>query len=124
MKVVYIAGKFRAPTHWGVVENVRRAEAVALDVWSLGAAALCPHLNTANFDGALPDEAWLSGTMALMERCDAVMLVPGWLDSEGARAERTRALALGLPVFDDLQKLAEWLAWTAAAPGEPQGSAT
>lgn len=120
MKVVYIAGKFRARTHWGVVQNVRAAEAVAMEVWSAGAVALCPHLNTANFDGTLTDEIWLAGTMALLERCDAVMLVPGWPDSKGALAERDRAIALGLPVFDDLQSLCDWLP-TPGTPFSPTG---
>lgn len=36
VKVVYIAGPFRAATPWLVEANVRRAEEVALAVWRLG----------------------------------------------------------------------------------------
>jgi nucleoside 2-deoxyribosyltransferase len=109
MKVVYVAGPFRAPTHWGIVQNVRRAEAVALEVWRMGAAALTPHLNTANFQGAAPDEAWIEGTLALLRKCDAVVLVEGWAKSTGTAGEIAEAKRLGLPVFSDLDSLGLWM---------------
>lgn len=104
MKVVYVVGKFRAPTHWGVVQNVRAAEAVALEVWRAGAAALCPHLNCANFEGAVgdtPENAtiWLEGDIEMMKRCDAIVLVPGWENSTGGKEEVRIAIEEGLPVF-------------------------
>lgn len=107
--VIYVAGAFRAPTHWGIVQNVRRAEAVALEVWKLGAAALCPQLNTANFQGAADDELWLKGTLALLRRCDAVVLVEGWAKSSGTHGEIAEAKKLGMPVFSDLVSLAIWI---------------
>jgi len=109
MKVIYVAGRFRAATHWGIVQNVRAAEAVALEVWRAGAAAICPHLNTANFQGALPDEAWLDGTLELLRRCDAVMLVEGWSASAGTRAELREAQARMMPVFEAIGNLRDWL---------------
>jgi hypothetical protein len=109
MKVVYVAGRFRADSHWGIVKNVRAAEALALEVWRLGAAALTPHMNTANFQGALPDQVWTDGTLALLEKCDAVVLVPGWEDSQGTRGEVRRAIDLGIPVFYELFGLESWL---------------
>ena len=100
MKVVYIAGRFRAPTHFGVVQNVRAAEAVALAVWRTGlAAALCPHLNCANFEGAAPDSVWLEGGLELLRRSDAVVLVDGWRTSKGTAAEVALAFELHRPVF-------------------------
>lgn len=109
MKVVYIAGPFRSSTHWGIVHNVRRAELRALDVWGMGAAALCPHLNTANFQGAWPDELWIEGTLELLRRCDAVLLVAGWRGSEGTIAEIAEARRLGIPVFDVAGELEHWI---------------
>lgn len=94
MTVVYIAGPFRGPDHWAIAENIRRAEQLALEVWKLGAVALCPHANTAHFHGALPDDVWLQGDMELIRRCDVVLLTPDWESSEGARREREEALRL------------------------------
>lgn len=100
MRVVYIAGKFRGATPWQVEQNVRAAEAAALEVMRRGHMALCPHKNTQHFDGELPDEFFLEGTKELLRRCDAVLLVPGWQDSVGACGEVVEALErVGIPVF-------------------------
>jgi nucleoside 2-deoxyribosyltransferase len=122
VKVVYIAGKFRGKTAWHVAENVRAAEQVGFHVAAAGAMPVIPHANTAHFDGTLTAEFWLAGTMELLERCDAVIMVPGWLDSIGALAERKRADELGKPVFDagDYQSLRDWL----AAPAIPEEGPT
>lgn len=110
MKVVYCAGRFRAPTHWGIVNNVRTAEWVALRIWQSGAACLCPHLNTANFQGAVADDkVWLDGDLEMLERCDAVFAMPEWEHSMGARAEVERAKEKGIPVFYDIYTLRKWL---------------
>jgi Domain of unknown function (DUF4406) len=109
VKVVYIAGPFRAPTHWGIVLNVRQAEVWALEVWKLGGVAICPHLNTANFQGALPDEAWLDGTLEMLRRCDAIFLIPGWEASAGARGEREEAERRGMAVLGTREALEAWI---------------
>ena len=109
MRVVYVAGKFRGPSHWAIAENIRAAERVALEVWRLGAAALCPHANTAHFQDAAPDHVWLEGDLALLDKCDALVTVENWTDSTGAKAEVAHAIAGGIPVFHSLGDLGAWL---------------
>lgn len=109
MRVIAIAGPYRAPSEWEVTANIRRAEAVALAVWKLGAAALCPHKNTAYFGGAAPDEVWLEGALEMLRRCDAVLAVEGWQKSEGATLEITCAQEASIPVFYELETLENWL---------------
>jgi nucleoside 2-deoxyribosyltransferase len=99
MKVIYIAGPFRADNAWEIEQNIRRAECLALEVWKAGAAAICPHTNTRFFQGVALDEVWLKGDIEIMRRCDAVLLTANWEISSGARAERKEAKALGIPVF-------------------------
>ena len=96
--IVYTAGPFRAATTDGVRENIRRAEVAALEVWRRGYACISPHLNTANFDGVLPDVVWLTGDLAILARCDIVLMLDGWEQSVGATAERDYAKRLRLPV--------------------------
>jgi len=112
MKVVYVAGPFRGNSAWDIECNIRRAETLALEVWRLGAAALCPHTNTRFFQNAAPDEVWLEGDLALLARCDAVILTDDWLRSSGARAEVLHAQSLKIPVFENLQALKGWLTQT------------
>ena len=99
MKVVYIAGTYRGPNAWTVEQNIRAAEEVAARVWAMGLVALCPHANSRHMEGVASDEHFLAGTLELMRRCDAVVLVPNWRDSVGARAEVEEAERLGIPVF-------------------------
>lgn len=99
MKVIYIAGRYRGPTAWAIEQNIRAAEEVAARVWAMGMVALCPHANSRHMDGLATDEFFLAGTLELMRRCDAVLLVPNWRDSAGARAEVAEADRLGIEVI-------------------------
>jgi hypothetical protein len=113
--LVYVAGPYRAPADFQRQQNIQRAHALALEVWKVGGAAICPHANTANFDRELPDEAFLDGDLAILDRCDAVVLTPDWNLSRGACAEVCHANDLGLPVFETIAELAGWIAYHATA---------
>lgn len=109
MKVIYIAGPFRGNSSWDIEQNIRRAETLALEVWRLGAACLCPHTNTRFFQGAADDEVWLKGDLELLRRCDAVLMTDDWEKSSGARAEALFAARQSIPVFLSLGGLKAWL---------------
>lgn len=100
MKVVYIAGPFRAATLWDLAEHVRAAERVALRVARAGAMTLCPHSNTWLFHGQLNEEFWLEGTRELLRRSDAGVFIPGWTNSHGSRTEWADAEERNQPRFD------------------------
>lgn len=127
MKVVYVAGPFRAGVlgstdhraqdSWGIQTNVMAAMKLALDVWRLGAVALCPHSNTMFFQNAAgtADDVWLKGDLELLRRSDAVLMTPDWHRSSGAIAERKFAEDSGIPVFETVDTLRDWLAVSVAA---------
>lgn len=100
MKVCYVAGAYRAPTVRGIVENIRRAEEVAIELWRLGFAVICPHLNSALFDGAAPDDVWLKGDLEFLRRSDLVVMCPGWRNSLGAATEWQTAIKQGIPIYE------------------------
>jgi hypothetical protein len=109
MNLIYIAGPYRAKTEWDLVQNIRRAETLALAVWKLGAACICPHKNTALFGGAADDSVWLEGDLEMLRRCDAVLCTDDWQRSEGARNEVAAAQRLGIPVLYTLTEFETWL---------------
>ena len=109
MKLIYVAGPYRAPTEWGLVQNIRNAEALALEVWKLGAACICPHKNTAFLGGVCEDRVWLEGDLEMLRRCDAVVCTSDWQRSEGARNEVVEAHRLNIPVFETTAALGNWL---------------
>jgi hypothetical protein len=108
--VVYVAGPYRGPSEWAVTENIRAAEAAALELWKRGAAAVCPHKNTAYFGGARPDETWLEGDLAILMKCDALFLLPTWKQSTGAVAEVELARSFFIPIIDSMEEFDSWLA--------------
>lgn len=107
--LVYCAAPYRAPTGWGIDCNIQRARQAGADVARLGAMPVVPHANTAHYDGLASDSFWLLGTLALLERCDAIYLVPGWERSSGARAECDYAEQHGKPIFSELDVLGAWV---------------
>jgi hypothetical protein len=109
MKVVFVAGPYRAITPWEMEQNIRLAEGLALAIWGLGAVALCPHTMNRFFQTMVPDHVALEGVLELLRRSDAVYLLVGWERSSGTRAEKAEAERLGIPVFQDMGLLAAWL---------------
>jgi hypothetical protein len=102
VKRVYIAGPFAHSSEQPTMANVRRAATFRLPIAAAGGCPVCPHTNTGDLDGTLTVEKWLAITMVLMEGCDALLLLPDWRRYSGARAERERAYALGMPTFEAL----------------------
>lgn len=106
---VYIAGPFRAKTPWLIEQNVRRAEDAALEVWKMGAVAVVPHMLTRHFQEMLPDSVWLEGLLSLMSTCDVMLVLPGWRNSEGTKAEIVEAQKQTKHIFYTLKELSDWI---------------
>jgi hypothetical protein len=109
VKLVYVAGPYRAKNVWEVTRNIERAKEWGAEIAALGAMPVIPHANTALFDGIQSDRFWLDGTLELMLRCDAVYAMNTWQESTGAREEVRRANLIELPVFTNLGQMAGWL---------------
>lgn len=124
MKLIYIAGPYRPYTnaHGALVDtahNISIAEMTAVHLVDalghLGLFPVVPHLNTRDFENQVKknhDQYFLDGTMAMLERCDAVLLTMPNADevSSGTKAEVHRAHQLGIQVyrsFDSLRRAAQ-----------------
>jgi len=101
IRVVYVAGPFRANTQWGITQNVKKAEIASLELWKQGYAVICPHTMTRNFQNECPDYIWLDGCLELLRRCDAIYLVEGWEKSEGSVGEYKLAKELDLTIMEE-----------------------
>jgi len=107
--LIYVAGAFTAPTAWGIEQNCRKAEEVSLQVWKVpGCAGIAPHLNTRHFFGTLDEDVVIHAMLVLLERCDAIFLIPGWENSKGTFRKIEHAKKLGIPVFKQLDELRAW----------------
>lgn len=111
--LVYVAGKFRPRdkgNSWQLETNIRAAENLALGatMCSPRIQAICPHTMQRSFQGQIPDEQALAGTMEILRRCDAMILCTNYKTSQGSLAEIEEAQRLGIPVHYDLAALYNW----------------
>jgi hypothetical protein len=99
MKLAFIAGPYRADTDFERMNNILAARAVAAEVWQVdGWGAICPHMNTSMFSGICDEQKFLDGAMEILSRCDAIVLMDGYMSSEGTFKEKKFALKHNIPV--------------------------
>lgn len=110
MKLIYIAGPFSAENDIEIEANIIRAERLGEAVRQAGAFPVIPHANGRAFKHLGTYTYWIEGTLELMKRCDAVILVPGWHTSKGTHGEVAEANARFQPVFETVDQLKVWLA--------------
>ena len=108
MKVVYIAGPYRGRTPWDVETNIRKAEAIGLEVARMGFMPLIPHTMTRFFDKQCTSHFWIEGTLELLARCDAMIVLPGWENSDGTKGEIALAEKRNIPYFWSMKDLGLW----------------
>lgn len=105
IRLVFISGKITCDTP----EYERECVALACDVGqlvrSLGLVPLIPHIAVLKPTSAEPEAVWrqaMGDSLAMMARCDAVLMLPNWRRSRGARIERWVAARRGMPVYDSV----------------------
>jgi len=105
VKVFYIAGPFRAPSRIEIFTNVQRAVDVAVKYKKRGYATIIPHLNTPQYPGAfdahMTEEEIMAEDLAILSKCDGVVMCKGWEKSEGALTEHDFALANDMEIIYD-----------------------
>ena len=115
MYLVYLAGKYSVGNR---DENIEAASRVAAQLWDMGYAVLCPHMNSARLDDAcrVADyEDFLAGGLRMLSGCDILFLMPGWRDSPGSLVERLMARAHDIPIVESVVHL------SMVAPVIPEG---
>ena len=93
-----------------IKRNIKVARKAAIKLWELGYTVLCPHLNTQNFerDCKCEYDDYMKGDCMIVQRCDGVVMLENWRESNGASIERQVAIENGIPVFYSIEELEEW----------------
>jgi len=112
---IYIAGPMNPRNGGGAIEylnNCNRMISVARQLIKLGFAPFCPAVDMLYFLNGESEEEITSSeiksySMAWIPACGAMLMMPGWRKSPGARAEFEFAFPLNMPVFFSIDSLAE-----------------
>jgi hypothetical protein len=104
MKLIYVAGKYSAPTPEGIKKNIAKAEKASVELLKNKWAVITPHKNTSGYEYyedyiEYTHSDWLAMDFVMLDRCDAIFMLKGWQDSKGAVEEYDRARALDLEIF-------------------------
>jgi len=104
MKKVYVAGAYSSDNVLGVLNNIREGIRVSTEILLAGYAPFCPWLDhqfvLALREGEhIPVRAFQENSIAWLEVSDVMVLVPGWENSHGTRAEIEIARTLNIPVY-------------------------
>ena len=109
-KRIYIAGAFDADNAFSVFDNMRKGMRLSTKVLLAGYSPFCPWLDY-HFRLMLRGEEDFSVRdildygLAWVAVSDAVLVHPGWYNSEGTKGEIKKAESLKIPVFYDLSTL-------------------
>lgn len=98
---IYIAGPYSSKTPEGIKANIARAEQAGLECCRAGWGVHIPHKNFAGFEvhTDIPYDAWIEMDLAILARCDAILMLDGWASSPGASREFQFADEIGIPNF-------------------------
>jgi len=109
-KRVYVAGAYSADNVIDVLGNMRRGMQLSLKVLQAGYAPFVPWFDY-HFSllGEVTLQDYYDYSMAWLEVSDAVLVTPGWEESNGTKTEIERAEELGLPVYFSMEELLKYM---------------
>lgn len=100
--IIYLAGPIRPKGDQTLEGNVAKAKSIALELWKAGYTVISPHANSdlpiALADKELDSSRWLAGDLEIIARCDVIVVLPNWEQSEGTKKEIAFAEGRDIPV--------------------------
>ena len=98
--LVYNAGSYTAPDADGRERNVFASLCVTHQLLAMGAAVVDSRASYHRLHGELPEQCFIDSGLALLGRCDALVVSGDWRSSKGTLAEMAEAKRLRLPCFN------------------------
>lgn len=119
MKIIFIAGPYNGDgTFESIERNIREAEKFQIALANNQVGFFCAHNHTAHFNSGkgatAPEEFYYNMDFQFLQRiADAVLAVPGWEKSYGARCEVEWAQKNNIPIFfpkspSDINEIVQW----------------
>ena len=104
--LIYLAGPITEGHGRTIADNIASAVAIHLRLTDAKVWTICPQL-----EALVPEafdinyEKWMEYDFFLLERSDAVLMLPNWQESSGAKREHELALKLKKKIYYDVSEL-------------------
>lgn len=109
MKRVYVAGPYNADNVIDVLKNVRTGITSSVEAVKGGLSVFCPFLDFHyGLISELSLEDYRRNSIEWVKVSDAILLLPGWENSAGARDELAEASKYGIPAFESINDILRW----------------
>ena len=106
---VYVAGPYSADNILDVLKNIRTGVSAATLLLQNGFAVYCPFVDFQfGLSDSLPMDVYKNNSLAFLDSCDVILMLPNWEHSKGAREELKVAMFKNMRVFYDVENLLEW----------------
>ena len=99
MKLAYVIAPFRDGEAGPMGDNIAIAKDAARELWRMGLAVFCPHLNSGPLYGYIPEEVAITGNQVILLRCDLAVTLDGHHLSGGSRDELAICYQKHIPVY-------------------------
>lgn len=110
--IIYVAGKYNAPTDGERLRNTNKAIDVGIEIINMGHYAHIPHLThwiekRMDYNGEPPRENayWYVFDNKIMPKMEGFIKISKDGESKGADAEEALAKKLGLRIFESLEEI-------------------
>lgn len=118
MKILFIAGPYFSDGEYQKIENnIRMAEKYQIALANQGIGFFCSHNHTEHFEkkANAPEEFYKEMDLLILQRAtDAMIAIPGWENSPGAKNEVAWAEENSMKIFyprshNDLDEIIKWV---------------
>ena len=109
MKKVYVAGAISAPNIELGLSNIRKGILMGVELLNLGYSPYVPHLdyqfNLIQNDVHIDVETYYKHDLEWLSLCDCMIVLPGWENSRGVKAEISFAKGIMMPIYFSKEEL-------------------
>jgi hypothetical protein len=96
----YLAGKMTGKPNFGYEDFAEAADNLRKAGFDIASPHEIDYDEVEHPRGSLPYKVYIQNSLNLLFTCNAIILLPDWINSRGARIERDVAIASHMSVFD------------------------
>ena len=104
---IYVSGPYSSDSETMRLENIRLADETGREIARRGFIPFVPHLMPGAWDSdeVLTWDDCMAIDLYFLRKCDAILLLPGWQASKGAKIEHQEAERRGILILESIDQV-------------------